>query len=135
MIFSSHPTLSSYLCRYPSPVEAGPSEIVRLYAPYLRCRAGKRVWLSYIQLAQPLIAAFVTITIILPLIFKKKGYPLSASWDFIYMQLLRSRHSREGGCVAIPFRHCERPEGARQSPCFQWLMRLLQSFHSLAMTL
>jgi len=34
-----------------------------------------------------------------------------------------------------PFRHCERPEGAWQSQDYQYVMRLLRSFHSLAMTL
>ena len=35
----------------------------------------------------------------------------------------------------FPSCHCERPKGAWQSLCFQWLVRLLRSFHSLAMTL
>ena len=31
--------------------------------------------------------------------------------------------------------HCERPKGVQQSPCFQIMIGLLQSFHSFAMTL
>jgi hypothetical protein len=42
--------------------------------------------------------------------------------------------SRFEGCVTIPFCHCEQLEGAWQSLYFQSVMRLLRSFHSLAMT-
>jgi hypothetical protein len=38
-------------------------------------------------------------------------------------------------CVTILLCHCERPKGAWQSLYFRCIMRLLRSFHSLAMTL
>jgi hypothetical protein len=44
-------------------------------------------------------------------------------------------NSRERGCITIALRHCERPKGAWQSTYFRCIMRLLRSFHSLAITL
>ena len=45
------------------------------------------------------------------------------------------RHSRAQTVSQCPFCHCERPKGARQSLNYQYIVRLLRSFHSLAMTL
>jgi len=49
--------------------------------------------------------------------------------------LLKIKDTCQTDCVVIAFRHCERPEGAWQSWCFQCLMGLLRSLHALAMTL
>ena len=69
----------------------------------------------------------------------KKEMIIRAPLPKMFSECIISRRTIDSSplrdCVANRICHCERPSGARQSFCFQYIARLLRSLHSLAMTL